>query len=127
MPPDRQKAIFFPDSKTDAEGGEEMSLEAIKKVTETEQDILARKAEAAATAKKLVADADKAGRELVESARREAEEKVKGFMKDAEARAAEHNKAVLAQAAQACDALRASAETRLDEAAALIVRRVVNI
>ena len=57
-----------------------MSLEAIKKVTETEQDTQTRKAEAAATAKKLVTDADKAGRELVESARREAEELVKGFM-----------------------------------------------
>ena len=104
-----------------------MSLEAIKKVTETEQDTQTRKAEAAATAKKLVADADKAGRELVESARREAEERVKGFMKDAEQRAAEHNEAVLAQAAASCDALRRAAEARLEEDAALIVRRVVNI
>ena len=57
-----------------------MSLEAIKKVTEAEQDTQARKAEAIATAKKLVTDAEKAGREEVESARREAEERVKGFM-----------------------------------------------
>ena len=64
-----------------------MSLEAIKQVEQTEAETKQRKAEAAAAAKKRIADAEQAGQE----------------------------------------ALRSAAQSRLDEAAALIVRRVVSI
>ena len=42
-----------------------MSLEAIKQVAQAEADTKQRKADAAATAKKLVADAERAGQEAV--------------------------------------------------------------
>ena len=103
-----------------------MSLEAIKKVTETEQISLQRKAEAAQQAKKTVAEAERAGQELLERSRQEAEAKVKEFMADAEQRAAAHADEVMKETELACKQLRQEAEGRLDEAAALIVRRVVN-
>ena len=43
-------------------GGDGMSLEAVQKVTETEQKARARKAEAVEQAKKLIADAERQGR-----------------------------------------------------------------
>lgn len=103
-----------------------MSLEAIKKVTETEQISLQRKAEAAQQAKKTVAEAERAGQELLERSRQEAEAKVKEFMADAEKRAAAHADEVMKETELACKQLRQEAEGRLDKAAALIVRRVVN-
>ena len=78
-------------------GGESMSLEAMKQVTEAEEANRARRAEAQAEAKRLVAEAERAGK----------------------ARLAE------AQTRKSCDALRAQAEARLADAAESIVRRVV--
>ena len=46
-------------------GGDNMSLEAVQMVTETEQRALQRKAEAVEAAKKLVPDAELAGKERV--------------------------------------------------------------
>lgn len=108
------------------EGGESMSLEAIKKVNETEQGAQARKAEAAANAKKLTADAEKAGRERLEAQRAKAESDAREAMARAEAKAAAHSEEALAAARKECEALRKSARGRLDQAAELIVRRVVN-
>jgi V/A-type H+-transporting ATPase subunit G/H len=107
-------------------GGDKMSLEAIKKVTETEQDSMRRKSEAAQQAKKTVTEAERAGQELLERSRQEAEAKVKEMMADAERRAAEHAETVAKETESACKRLRKDAEGRLDKAAALIVRRVVN-
>ena len=61
------------------------------------------------------------------SARIQAEAQVKGFLQEAEERASKHTEQVLAETRQACDALRQEAEGRLADAAALIVRRVVNV
>ena len=46
-----------------------MSLEAVQKVTETEQKARARKAEAVEQAKKLIADAERQGRERLSAAK----------------------------------------------------------
>ena len=91
-------------------GGEEMSLEGIKQVTEAETLAQQRRNEALAQAKKTVADARRAGEERFSSARIQAE--------------AEQ---VLEETTRACNALRQEAEGRLADAAALIVRRVVNV
>lgn len=103
-----------------------MSLEAIKRVTETEQNSLQRKAEAAQQAKRTVAEAERAGQERLEKARQEAEAKAKALMTEAEQKAAEHAKSVMKETELACKALSREAGARLDKAAALIVRRVVN-
>ena len=80
-------------------GGESMSLEAMKQVTEAEQTTRAQKAEA--------------------------EAQVKELLRQAEDRAAGHAAEVMAQAEQSCAALRKRAEERLDQAADTIVGRVV--
>ena len=61
-------------------GGEDMSLEGIKQVTEAETLAQQRKNEALAQAKKTVADARRAGEERLSSARMQAEAQVKGFL-----------------------------------------------
>ena len=102
-----------------------MSLEAIKQVNQAEEASRARLAEAQAEAKRLVAEAERAGKARLAEARAQAEAQVKGFLQEAEGQAARHAAQVTAETRQACDGLRAKAETRLDDAAESIVRRVV--
>lgn len=107
-------------------GGEKMSLDAIKKVTETEQDSQARKTDALAEAKRITAEAARAGKERLELARSDADGQVKEFLRQAEEKAAARSGEIMTKSAADCGALRASAQTRLSEAAQLIVGRVVN-
>lgn len=104
-----------------------MSLEGIKQVTETEEMTQQRKVDALAQAKKTVADARRAGEETLAAARAEAESKVKGFMKEAEEKASKHTKQVVEDTGHSCEVLRKAAGGRVADAAALIVRRVVNV
>ena len=106
-------------------GGECMSLEAIKQVTEAEPANKQRKAEAQAEAKRTVAEAERAGKARLAEARAQAEAQVREFMRSAEETAAKHAAEVNAQTQKACDALRSKAEGRLADAAESIVRRVV--
>ena len=103
-----------------------MSLDAMKQVTQTEQSAQSRRAEAAAAAKRTVAEAERAGKARLEEAHAQAEAQVRELMAQAEQKAAAHTDQVLAETQKACGALRAKAEGHLAEAAALIVRRVVN-
>lgn len=103
-----------------------MSLEAIKKVAQTEAETKQRKADAAAAAKKMVSDAHLAGEEALRSAVAKADAQTKQMMLQAEERAATRALEIAAQSKEDCAALCAAAENKLDEAAALIVRRVVN-
>jgi len=112
--------------KKGEKGGGNMSLEVMKQVTEAEQVSQTRKAEALAAAKKTVADAERAGQAGLEEARARAQEQVKAFMQEAEAQAQKQTDRILTETKNACKALQASAEGRMSQAAALIVRRVVN-
>ena len=103
-------------------GGESMSLEAMKQVTEAEEANRARRVEAQAEAKRLVAEAERAGKARLAEARAQAEAQARELMRQAEA---EHASEVMAQTRKSCDALRAQAEARLADAAESIVRRVV--
>lgn len=103
-----------------------MSFEAIKKVTDAEEAVRERKADAAAEAKRITAEADRAGRQLVAEARAKAEEQVKAMLAEAEARAEVKAGEARTENAAACDALKQSARDRLDRAADLIVERVGN-
>ena len=100
-----------------------MSLEAVQKVTETEQKARARKAEAVEQAKKLIADAERQGRERLS----EADVQVKVMLTKAEESAAKHSEAVMEETRRSCDSLRQAAEGKLEDAAALIIRRVVGV
>ena len=104
-----------------------MSLEAIKQVTQTEQDCAQRKLDAAQAAKRTVADAEKAGQAALDARRGEAQAKVKAMLAEAEAKAGVQADAVRADTAKACAALKQSAQQKLEQAAELIVRRVVNL
>ena len=103
-----------------------MSLEAIQKVTEVEKLMQARKSAAEVEAHQLVSDAEQKGLMCLQKVRAEAAEQGKRYLQEAEkkakARAADIQSAVLVES----DALRQEAEKHLDEAAELIVRRVVN-
>lgn len=101
-----------------------MAFDAIEKVTQTEQANRSQKAEAAAEAKRMVAQAQRAGKELVANARAQAQEQAKAMMAQAEELAAEQTRQVLEGNAAACEALKQEARSRLDRAADLIVGRV---
>ena len=66
-------------------GGESMSLEAMKQVTEAEEANRARRAEAQAEAKRLVAEAERAGKARLAEARAQAEAQARELMRQAEA------------------------------------------
>lgn len=104
-----------------------MSLEAVQKVTETEQRARARKAEATDQAKKLIAEASREGKEHMNAARAEAEAQVKAMFVQAEASAGKQAEAAMRETRQSCDSLRHAAEGKLEDAAALIIRRVVGV
>ena len=80
-----------------------MSLEAMKKITEAEQDTQSRQARA------------------------QAEAQAKEAMAQAESRAARRTEEILAEKRSDCDALRSAARERLPAAVELIVGRVVSI
>ena len=102
-----------------------MAIEAIKKVTETEQDSQKRRDAAVAAGKQQVAEAQKAVRRMMEEQRQQAEAQVKQMMLDAEDQAAKAAEGILAAAGEECDALKAAARDRLEQAVELIVEKVV--
>lgn len=103
-----------------------MSLEAVKQVTDAEQNAKVRKAQAVQEARKLSADAEREGAAAVDAARRSAQLKVEQLMEQAERNAAAHTAQVVRETEGKCDELRAQAQTRLEQAASLIVGKVVD-
>lgn len=103
-----------------------MSLEAVKQVTMTEEQARAQKAEAVQEAKRLVAEAEKVGRQILLDAQTKAAAEVKALIAQAEQAASDDAAKVEAQAAADAQQLRSKAEGRLEEAASLIVRKVVD-
>jgi V/A-type H+-transporting ATPase subunit G/H len=102
-----------------------MAIEAIRKVTQTEQDSQKRRDAAAAEGKQQVAQAQKEAKRLLEDARQQAEAKAREQMQQAEEKAAELSKGILTGAEQDCQSLKENARKRLDQAAELIVEKVV--
>ena len=103
----------------------EMSLDAIKKITQVEKTSQERKATAEAEARRIVAGAEREGLALLQQAQLDAAEKGSVLLKQAEESAAK-KAAEIARTAQAeCAALQQSATDHLEEAAEFIVGRVV--
>ena len=105
--------------------GDSMSMEAIRKVTEIEEQSRAEKAEAEARVKKALTEAEREGSAQLQKARREAAEKGKELLRLAEERAAKAAADTARHAASESAALRREAKRRLDQAAEMIVGRVV--
>lgn len=103
-----------------------MSLEAIEKVTQIEQQSQERKAAAEAEARQIVANAEREGLALLQQVRADATEDGRKLLRKAEEKAAE-KAAEIGRAAEAeSAALREAAGKHLEEAAEFIVGRVVN-
>lgn len=102
-----------------------MSLEAVQQVTETERKARERRAEAVEQAKRQTAEAERAGQARLSQARSEAEAQVKAMFVQAEEAAAADTAAVMEETQRTCGTLRREAEGRLEDAAALIIRKVV--
>ena len=96
-----------------------MVTDEIQKVTELEQEVKQKKENAAAQNKQRVSQAQRAARLAVEQARQQAETEA-----GAQARAWAQD--VLEQARQGCEARKAQMRSRLDEAAAFLVEKVVS-
>lgn len=103
-----------------------MALEAIEKVTELEREIQKRRDAAAADSKQQIQAAQRSGQKLLEESRQEAEEAVRDMMAKAEKKAAEQAKETIAEARGSCEALKVAARKNLDQAAALVVKKVVS-
>ena len=106
-------------------GGENMALEAIQTVTQAEAKAKADREAAAVQAKQRLAEAQREAKQTVEQARQQAREEARQMMAQAEEKAAQATQAELARAAQDCETLKRNARERLEEAAQLIVGRVV--
>ncbi len=104
-----------------------MSIEIIKKVTETERIAQESRLEADVNAKKAIAEAERAGREILAEARGKAEQQVRQIMKEAEMKAAENEESIIEETKEAGERLRIEAQARLPQAAKFIVERVVNV
>lgn len=103
-----------------------MSLEAVKQVTEAEAQGKLQKAQAAQEAKRLLAEAEKAGRQALQEAQAQAEAEARRMIAGAEESASGEMAQIRAQGAADAEQLRKQAKGRLEEAASLIVRKVVD-
>lgn len=103
-----------------------MAMEAIQKVTQTEQEGQRCRDEAVAAARQTVAQAEREGKQALEDARVQAQGQAATMLERAEKQAAANAERIMDEGRQGCDELIRSARTRLEQAAALIVERVVN-
>ena len=103
-----------------------MSLEAIERVTQVEQNSQERKTAAEAEARQIVADAERQGLALLQQTRQDAAEEGKKLLRQAEERAARRAEEIGRAAEAEGAALREAAGRNLEEAAEFIVGRVVN-
>lgn len=101
-------------------------MEAMKKVTETEQQAQSKREAAVLEGRQALVAAQREGERLLEQARQDADAQAKEVMVRAEERAAEEAKVILAAAETDNEAFRQKARQRLDEAAGFIAERVVN-
>ncbi len=103
-----------------------MAMEAIKQVTQTEQDAQKRRDAAVSEGRLQVAQAQKQARTMLDESRQQAEFQVKQMMQEAENQAAQLTQEILAAAGTECEKMKEQARQRLDQAAARIVEKVVN-
>jgi len=102
-----------------------MSFEVIERVTQIEREGQERRAAAEAEARNIVSEAKREGLACVQQVRDAAAEQGKKLLQAAEARAEGRTAEIRKEAETNADALRTTAAGRLEEAAELIVGRVV--
>ena len=102
-----------------------MAMEAIQEVAGMEERARQLKESAAAEAKLKIQAAQREAQQMLERSRIDANAQVRQMMADAEAQAAKVTQQVMEQAGQDCEIMKQEARTRLDQAAQLIVEKVV--
>jgi vacuolar-type H+-ATPase subunit H len=103
-----------------------LSLEAIKSISEAEDEARQAKLRAQQNARVMAEDAEKAGKDAVASSIARAESEIAEFLRAADQKAAEQAVELASTTANRQATLRARAESRTDKAAALIIERIVN-
>ena len=107
-------------------GGVPMSFEAISNITQAEAEARAMVAGAEQRARQLAADAENAGKLAVEAAAAKAAEELAELSRQVDDKARAQAEAYAAELENKKAALRAKAGGKLDQAAALVVERIVN-
>ena len=103
-----------------------MAVEAIQKVTEAEQGAKQRKDSILAESKQRILIAQRAAQRVLEDARVDAETETRQMMTQAEEQANQLTQKILEQAGQESETMKQAARQHLDQAAQLIVEKVVN-
>ena len=103
-----------------------MSFEAITSIAQAEEAAKVAVAYAQQQAKQMIADAEAKGKESVAEAVKKAENELLQLKKKTEEKASESAEILYGEVGEKKSALRAMAESKLDEAANLIVERIVN-
>lgn len=103
-----------------------MALEAIQKVTQAEESSRQRLESISAENRQKILVAQRAAQRVLEEGRLEAEGEVRQMMAEVEREAARKNQELLDQAARENEMMKQAARQRLDQAAELIVEKVVN-
>lgn len=103
-----------------------MSLEAIKAISEAEENARAAKLEAAILSKKLIAEAEEKAVHEVEDAKRKAEEEIRDLKRRAGEKANEDAKELARKTENRKASMLVKAESRMDKAVSLVAERIVN-
>ncbi len=103
-----------------------MSLEAIETISKAEENAKKRKAEAALEAKRSVTAAETAGKAAMEAARKKAVEELATLNAKADGKAKADAMELASNTENKKASLRVRAESRLAQAADLIVERIVS-
>ena len=103
-----------------------MSLEAIKTISEAEEAVHRRKAEAQQEARRAIAEAQAAADAVVDAAKAKAADELQGLVKTADDKSRADALELAGNTENKKAAMRVHAESRLDDAARFIVERIVN-
>ena len=107
-------------------GGEPVSFEAIASITKAEADAKAAVAQADVKARQMRADAENAGRAAIEAAGEKAGHEIAELRRQADEKAMDAASGLSRELEATKAALRAKAEAKLQQAATLVVERIVN-
>ena len=107
-------------------GGVEMSLEAIKTISEAEEQAKSIRLAAAAEAKRMLSEAEAVGKAAVDAAAKKARAELAELSQKADAKAADKAKELAAENEERKAQLKNRADEGMDKAVSLIVERIVN-
>ena len=108
------------------EEGLQVSLDALKSITQAEESARKAKATAIQEARAAVDEAERAGLDLITKARRQAEEEAAQLIKEAEQKASKEMEDLARMTVNKKAIMRSKIEKQLDQASDYVVGRIVN-